>query len=92
MTRPGGRLVICEFSTPRQAAFRRVYMTYLMGSLPRVARTVASDPESYVYLAESIRDWPDQESLATSIGRAGWRGVEWRNLMNGIVAIHRATA
>ncbi|MDO5627203.1 MAG: demethylmenaquinone methyltransferase [Mobilicoccus sp.] len=92
VTKPGGRLVICEFSTPTNALFRPVYMTYLMGSLPTIARAVSSDPSSYVYLAESIQAWPDQEELAEAIGRAGWRGVEWRNLSGGIVALHRAYA
>ncbi|GAB47943.1 demethylmenaquinone methyltransferase [Mobilicoccus pelagius] len=92
VTRPGGRLVICEFSAPVQPMFREVYTRYIMGSLPTIARAVSSDPESYVYLAESIRDWPDQDRLATTIGGAGWRGVEWRNLLGGIVAIHRAYA
>jgi len=92
VTRPGGRLVVCEFSAPVQPWFREVYTRYLMGSLPAIARAVSSDPESYVYLAESIRDWPAQEGLATTMGRAGWRGVEWRNLLGGIVAIHRAYA
>ena len=92
VTRPGGRLVVCEFSAPTHPLFREVYTRYIMGSLPTMARAVSSDPESYVYLAESIRDWPDQRSLATTIGGAGWRGVEWRNLMGGIVAIHRAYA
>ncbi|WP_040160331.1 demethylmenaquinone methyltransferase [Mobilicoccus massiliensis] len=92
VTRPGGRLVICEFSSPTTPAFRELYTRYIMGSLPAIARAVSSDPESYVYLAESIRDWPDQQRLATTIGGAGWRGVEWRNLLGGIVAIHRARA
>lgn len=92
VTRPGGRLVINEFSAPTNPLFRRLYRTYIMGSLPTIARAVSSDPESYVYLAESIRDWPAQDELATTIGQAGWRGVEWRNLMGGIAAIHRAVA
>jgi demethylmenaquinone methyltransferase/2-methoxy-6-polyprenyl-1,4-benzoquinol methylase len=62
-----------------------------MKALPAVARRVSSNPESYVYLAESIQAWPDQQGLATQIARAGWRSVEWRNLTGGIVALHRAT-
>ena len=92
VTRPGGRLVICEFSAPVQPWFREIYGRYLMGSLPTIARAVSSDPESYVYLAESIRAWPAQDELATTIGGAGWRDVQWRNLLGGIVAIHRAYA
>ena len=92
VTRPGGRLVVCEFSQPTNATFRKVYAEYLMKALPPVARTVSSNPDSYVYLAESIQDWPDQQGLATQIGNAGWRSVEWRNLTGGIVALHRALA
>jgi demethylmenaquinone methyltransferase/2-methoxy-6-polyprenyl-1,4-benzoquinol methylase len=92
VTRPGGRLVICEFSHPVWRPFRTVYVEYLMRALPAVARRVSSSPESYVYLAESIQAWPDQRALAARIGAAGWRGVEWRNLSGGIVALHRATA
>ena len=92
VTRPGGRLVVCEFSAPTNRAFRRVYQQYLMRSLPAVARAVSSNPDSYVYLAESIQAWPDQHGLAEVIRDAGWQGVEWRNLTGGIVALHRATA
>ena len=61
-----------------------------MEALPRVARKVSSNPESYVYLAESIQAWPDQRALATRVAAAGWSEVEWRNLSGGIVALHRA--
>jgi demethylmenaquinone methyltransferase/2-methoxy-6-polyprenyl-1,4-benzoquinol methylase len=91
VTRPGGRLVVCEFSAPTMAAFRAVYLRYLMGALPAVARAVSSNPDAYVYLAESIRAWPDQAALAAKIGTFGWRDVAWRNLSGGIVALHRAT-
>ena len=90
VTRPGGRLVVCEFSTPTFAPFRAVYMNYLMRALPTVARAVSSNPEAYVYLAESIRAWPDQAALAARIQAAGWADVGWRNLTGGIVALHRA--
>lgn len=91
VTKPGGRLVVCEFSTPVLRPFRTVYMEYLMKALPRVARAVSSNPDAYVYLAESIRAWPDQEQLANRIEAAGWRDVQWRNLTGGVVALHRAT-
>lgn len=91
VTRPGGRLVVCEFSTPANPLFGTVYKEYLMQALPRVARAVASNPEAYVYLAESIRAWPDQAELARLIQQAGWSGVRWRNLTGGIVALHAAT-
>jgi demethylmenaquinone methyltransferase / 2-methoxy-6-polyprenyl-1,4-benzoquinol methylase len=90
VTRPGGRLVVCEFSTPTWAPFRTVYLEYLMRALPAVARAVSSNPEAYVYLAESIRAWPDQRALAERVAAAGWTDVGWRDLTGGIVALHRA--
>ena len=91
VTRPGGRLVGCEFSRPTWSPFRTIYMEYLMRALPAVARRVSSNPDAYIYLAESIQAWPDQETLAQHITRAGWGDVRWRNLSGGIVALHRAT-
>jgi demethylmenaquinone methyltransferase / 2-methoxy-6-polyprenyl-1,4-benzoquinol methylase len=90
VTRPGGRLVVCEFSTPTWAPFRIVYLEYLMRALPAVARRVSSNPEAYVYLAETIRAWPSQEQLARRVAAAGWTDVAWRNLTGGIVALHHA--
>ncbi|MGC5409998.1 demethylmenaquinone methyltransferase, partial [Streptomyces sp. DT225] len=63
VTKPGGRVVICEFSQPVWTPFRTVYIEYLMRALPPVARAVSSNPDAYVYLAESIRAWPDQSGL-----------------------------
>ena len=91
VTRPGGRLVVCEFSHPTWAPFRTAYLSYLMRALPAVSRRVASNPEAYVYLAESIRAWPDQARLATLVAAHGWGDVGWRNLTGGIVALHRGT-
>jgi len=91
VTRPGGRLVVCEFSRPTWPPFRTVYLEYLMRALPAVARAVSSNPDAYVYLAESIRAWPDQAALATWLAEAGWLSVQWRDLTGGIVALHRAT-
>ena len=91
VTRPGGRLVVCEFSHPTNPAFRTVYLEYLMKALPPMARAVSSAPAAYVYLAESIRAWPDQRGLADLIGEAGWTSPQWRNLSGGIVSLHRAT-
>jgi demethylmenaquinone methyltransferase/2-methoxy-6-polyprenyl-1,4-benzoquinol methylase len=91
VTKPGGRLVVCEFSTPTSPLFGTLYKEYLMRALPRVAQAVASNPEAYVYLAESIRAWPDQATLARRIKKAGWAGVRWRNLTGGIVALHAAS-
>ncbi|NBP83689.1 MAG: demethylmenaquinone methyltransferase [Mycobacteriaceae bacterium] len=90
VTRPGGRLVVCEFSTPTVGVLSTVYKEYLMRALPRIARAVSSNPEAYVYLAESIRAWPDQTTLAAQIEQAGWSQPAWRNLTGGIVALHTA--
>ncbi len=90
VTRPGGTLVVCEFSSPTWAPFRTVYTEYLMRALPRIARAVSSNPDAYVYLAESIRAWPDQAALAAKVQEAGWGEVAWHNLTGGIVALHRA--
>ena len=92
VTKPGGRLVVCEFSHPTWAPFRTVYIEYLMKALPSIARAVSSSPDAYVYLAESIRAWPDQAALADRITAAGWTRTKWRNLSGGIVALHHATA
>ena len=92
VTRPGGRLVVCEFSHPAGAPFRIVYERYLMRALPPIARRVSSAPDAYVYLAESIQDWPNQPELAARIASAGWSRPAWRDLSGGIVALHRATA
>jgi demethylmenaquinone methyltransferase / 2-methoxy-6-polyprenyl-1,4-benzoquinol methylase len=91
VTRPGGRLVVCEFSTPTNGPFRAAYHQFLTGVLPPVARRVGSNAESYVYLAESIEAWPDQAGLARIISASGWQGTQWRDLSGGIVAVHRAT-
>jgi demethylmenaquinone methyltransferase/2-methoxy-6-polyprenyl-1,4-benzoquinol methylase len=90
VVRPGGRLVVCEFSRPVLRPFRFVYLNYLMRALPAIAGRVSSNPEAYRYLAESIRAWPDQRALARLVVDAGWADVEWLNLTGGIVALHRA--
>lgn len=90
VTRPGGRVVVCEFSHPINRAFRTAYLTYLGRALPLVARAVSSNPEAYAYLSESIQDWPDQAGLSGWLAAAGWQRVSWRNLTLGIVALHRA--
>lgn len=90
VTKPGGRLVVCEFSHPTWKPFRTVYVEYLMRLLPAVAMRVSSDPAAYVYLAESIRAWPDQPALALRLQAGGWGDVAWRDLTGGIVALHRA--
>ncbi len=91
VTKPGGKVVVAEFSHPTVAPFRTVYTEYLMRALPPIARTVASNPDAYVYLAESIRAWPNQDSLSAWLSESGWQDVTYRNLSGGIVAVHRAT-
>ncbi len=90
VTRPGGRLVVAEFSRPVLPVFATVYTEYLMRALPSLARAVSSSPDAYVYLAESIRAWPDQAALAARVAAAGWDRVSWQNLSGGIVALHTA--
>ena len=79
-----------EEGAAQVAPLRALYLEYLMRALPPVARTVASNPDAYVYLAESIRAWPDQAGLARRLSATGWTKVAWRNLTGGIVALHRA--
>ena len=89
VTKAGGRLVVCEFSHPTNRLFRFIYFRYLMRVLPPLARAFSSNPEAYIYLAESIEDWPNQRALAQAISQAGWSSVSWQNLTGGIVAIHQ---
>jgi demethylmenaquinone methyltransferase/2-methoxy-6-polyprenyl-1,4-benzoquinol methylase len=92
VTRPGGRLVVCEFSTPVWPPFRTIYQEYLMKALPQIAKRVATNSEAYEYLAESIAAWPDQRGLAELLLDTGWEHVAWRNISGGIVALHRGVA
>lgn len=91
VTKPGGRIVIAEFSQPTNRIFRTIYTKYLMRLLPAIAKKTSSNPDAYVYLAESIRAWPDQAALAESLKKAGWSNVSWKNLTFGVVAVHSAT-
>ncbi|HLS93860.1 MAG TPA: class I SAM-dependent methyltransferase [Microbacterium sp.] len=90
VTKPGGRIVINEFSTPPNARFRALYRWHNDTVLPRVARLVGSNGDAYDYLNESIREWPDQRELGLWMREAGWTDVTYRNLSFGIVALHRA--
>ena len=90
VTRPGGRLVVCEFSTITIAPVDKLYRRYLLNILPAIARRTARSPEAYEYLAESITDWPAQRELAGLIEAAGWSAVRWRDLSLGVVAVHVA--
>jgi demethylmenaquinone methyltransferase/2-methoxy-6-polyprenyl-1,4-benzoquinol methylase len=91
VTRPGGRLVVCEFSHLAAPALDRVYHRALQAGGPAIARVLAQDPGAYADLAETGAAWPDQRALARMIGMAGWTGIAWRNLSLGIVAVHRAS-
>jgi demethylmenaquinone methyltransferase / 2-methoxy-6-polyprenyl-1,4-benzoquinol methylase len=90
VTRPGGRLVVCEFSKITVEPVDRLYRRYLTGVLPAIARRAARNPEAYEYLSESIADWPAQRELANVIRAAGWSAVRWRDITLGVVAIHVA--
>ena len=90
VTKPGGRIVIAEFSQPNNRIFRTIYTKYLMRLLPAIAKKTSSNPDAYVYLAESIRAWPNQAALAESLKKAGWSNVSWKNLTFGVVAVHSA--
>ncbi len=88
VTKPGGRMVVVEFSHPTWRPFRTLYTEYLMKALPAIARKSSSNPDAYIYLAESIRAWPDQKALAAAMEKAGWGQISWKNLTGGVVAVH----
>ncbi len=90
VTRPGGRLVVCEFSHLASPRLDALYSRYLASALPAVARRLSHNADAYGYLAESIADWPAQKELARRIWAAGWQAVSWRNLSLGAVAVHTA--
>jgi len=90
VTRPGGRLVICEFGHLQPPALNAFYERYLAAALPAVAKRLSPAGEAYEYLAESIKDWPEQAELARRISDAGWTAIRWRNLTLGVVAVHAA--
>ncbi|WP_445620893.1 bifunctional demethylmenaquinone methyltransferase/2-methoxy-6-polyprenyl-1,4-benzoquinol methylase UbiE [Kushneria sp. Sum13] len=87
--KPGGRLLILEFSKPVNAVFEKVYDQYSFHILPRIGKWVANDAESYRYLAESIRMHPDQPTLKAMMENAGLERVEYTNMTGGVVALHR---
>jgi demethylmenaquinone methyltransferase/2-methoxy-6-polyprenyl-1,4-benzoquinol methylase len=88
VTKPGGRIVICEFSKVTNPALRPFYNFYLRKVLPAFSSLASKTPEAYAYLSESIDAWPDQRTLAAKIEKAGYEKVTFRNLSFGIVAIH----
>ena len=90
VTKPNGRIVLVEFSHPNQKWFRNIYFRYLVGALPLISRVISKDSSAYVYLAESIKAWPNQSELAKLMMKSGWRDVTWQDLTFGIVAVHIA--
>ncbi|GAA4293129.1 demethylmenaquinone methyltransferase [Actinokineospora soli] len=90
VTRSGGRLVVCEVSQPPARPLRWLYHNTVLRGLPLLTRPFSSNPAAYKYLAESMRDWPDQRAVAEKVAAAGWVDVEWMNLTFGVVALHRA--
>ncbi len=86
--KPGGRMVVIEFSQPTNKIFRTIYLRYLIRAIPPVARKVSSNPGAYIYLAESIIAWPNQADLAELMKTAGFEKIHWKNLTFGIVAVH----
>ncbi|MFF1877054.1 class I SAM-dependent methyltransferase [Leifsonia sp. NPDC058230] len=89
VTKPGGRLVICEFSQPPVPLIRAGYSAYLRYGMPVLARVASSNPAAYDYLMDSIEAWPSQLVLADWLREAGYEDVAYRNLTAGIVALHR---
>jgi demethylmenaquinone methyltransferase / 2-methoxy-6-polyprenyl-1,4-benzoquinol methylase len=87
--KPGGQLLVLEFSRPRMPGLKALYDAYSFHVLPALGRIVAGDAESYRYLAESIRMHPDQEQLLEMLAAAGLEGCRYHNLSGGIVAVHR---
>ena len=88
VTRPGGRLLILEFSKPVIPLLENIYDRYSFNVIPRLGEAVAGDRDSYQYLVESIRRHPDQDTLADMMAEAGFERVEFHNLTGGIVALH----
>lgn len=91
VTKPGGRIFVVEFSQPTFAPFRYIYMNYLMKALPAIARRTTSNPDAYIYLAESIRAWPNQKELSAKMSGSGWLDVHYVNMTGGVVAVHIGT-
>ena len=88
VTKDGGRLVVAEFSHPVNPVFKKIYLNYLMKALPVIVKKISKNPDAYIYLAESIRAWPDQAELASIMRDSGFKSVAWQDLTFGIVAVH----
>ena len=87
--KPGGRLLVLEFSQPENELLSKAYDTYSFNVLPRIGKLVTNDSESYQYLAESIRKHPNQETLKDMMEEAGFNQCEFHNMTGGIVALHK---
>ena len=88
VTKDGGRIVVAEFSHPVNPVFKKIYLNYLMKALPVIVKNISKNPDAYIYLAESIRAWPDQAELASIMRDSGFKSVAWQDLTFGIVAVH----
>ena len=88
VTKVGGRIVVAEFSHPVNPIFKKIYLNYLMKALPVIVKKISKNPDAYIYLAESIRAWPDQAELASIMRDSGFKSVAWQDLTFGIVAVH----
>jgi demethylmenaquinone methyltransferase/2-methoxy-6-polyprenyl-1,4-benzoquinol methylase len=87
--KPGGRLLVLEFSKPTSEFLGKLYDAYSFGVIPKIGRLIAGDEDSYRYLAESIRMHPDQDTLRDMMEDAGFERCDYHNMTGGIVAIHR---
>ena len=88
VTKDGGRIVVAEFSHPVNPIFKKIYLNYLMKALPVIVKKISKNPDAYIYLADSIRAWPDQAELASIMRDCGFKSVAWQDLTFGIVAVH----
>jgi len=88
VTKDSGRIVVAEFSHPVNPIFKKIYLNYLMKALPVIVKKISKNPDAYIYLAESIKAWPDQAELASIIRDSGFKSVAWQDLTFGIVAVH----
>ena len=86
--KPGGRIMILEFSKVENETLNKIYDAFSFNVVPRLGKLIANDAESYQYLIESIRNFPSQEKLASLVSEAGFRLVKYRNLTQGVVAMH----
>ena len=87
--KPGGKLLILEFSKPTSSLLSKIYDTYSFNVLPRLGKVFANDSDSYKYLAESIRMHPDQSTLLQMLDSAGFENTDFHNITGGVVALHR---